>query len=120
MPGRVRREGRDERLPEAVGPLLDQQDLATPACRAAHGDAGAQHAAAVGHDEVGRIEQIDELVEAPVLDRPVPPVHEQARGVPALGRPLRDQLLGQRVVQLVGTHRGSLAGDSRLPANGTE
>ena len=65
------------------------------------------------------IEQVDEVVEAPVLDRPVAPVHEQARCVPALGRPLRDQLLGQRVVELVGTHRGSLAGDARPPANGT-
>ena len=119
MPGRVRREGRTSASQRPSGALLEQQDLAAPAGRAAHRDAGAQHAAAVDDDEIGRIEQVDEVVEAPVLDRPVAPVHEQARGVPALGRPLRDQLLGQRVVELVGTHRGSLAGDARLPANGT-
>ena len=118
MPGPRAPRGPHERLPEAVGALLDQQDLAAPAGRAAHRDAGAQHAAAVDDDEVARIEQVDELVEAPVLDRPVAPVHEQARGVPALGRPLRDQLLGQRVVELVGTHRGSLAGDARLRRTG--
>jgi glycine dehydrogenase subunit 1 len=54
-----------------------------------------------------------------LLDRPVAPVHEQARRVPALGRPLRDQLLGQRVVELVGPHPSSLAGDRGTPANGT-
>ena len=57
-----------------------------------------------------RGEQVDELGEAAVLDRPVAAVHEQARTVPVLGGPLRDQLLGQRVVELVDTHPGSLAG----------
>ena len=108
-----------ERLPEAVRPLLEQQDLAAAARRPAHRDARAQHAAAVDDHEIGRIEQVDEVVEVPVLDRPGAMVHEQTRCVPVRRRPLRDQLLGQRVVELVGTHRGSLAGDARPPANGT-
>ena len=111
--------GAHERLPESVRALLEQQHLPAPAARAAHGDARAQHAARVGHDEIAGIEQIDEVGEAAVLDRPVAAVHEQARGVPALGGPLRDQLLGQRVVELVGPHASSLAGDRGAPANGT-
>ena len=110
--------GAHERLPESVRALLEQQHLPAPAARSAHRDARAQHAARVGHDEIAGIEQIDELGEATVLDRPVAPVHEQARGVPALGGPLRDQLLGQRVVELVGPHASSLAGDRAAPANG--
>jgi len=108
-----------ERLPEAVRALLEQQDLASPAGRPPDRDAGAQHAAAVDDDEIVRIEQVDEVVEAPVLDRSGAMVHEQAGFVPARRRLLRDQLLGQRVVELVDTHRGSLAGDARPPANGT-
>ena len=50
-----------------------------------------------------------------MLDRTFAPVHEQTRGVPALGGPLRDQFLGQRVVELLGTHAGSLAGDGAGP-----
>ena len=96
--------GAHERLPEAVAALLEQQHLARPAARPAHGHAGAQHAAAVDDDEIGRVEQVDELGEAPVLDRPVAAVHEQPRAVPVLGGPLRDQLAGQRVVELVDAH----------------
>ncbi len=102
--------GAHERLPQAVVALLEQQHLASAAARPPNRDARAQHAAAVGDHEVVRIEQVDQLGEAAVLDRAVAPVHEQARTVPALGGPLRDQLLGQRVVELVDTHPGSLAG----------
>ena len=111
--------GTDERLPETVGALLEQQHLARAARRTPHRDARAQDAAAVDDDEIAWIEQVRQLVEAPVLDRAVAPVHEQARCVASLGRPLRDQVLGQRVVELVGTHGGSLAGDARPPANGS-
>ena len=103
-PARMRRDGRTSASHRPSPALLEQQHLPAPAARPAHGDARAQHAAAVGDDEVARIEQLDELGEAAVLDRPVAPVHEQARAVPALGGPLRDQLLGQRVVELVGAH----------------
>ena len=89
-----------------------------PAARPAYGDARAQHPARVGDDEVVRREQIDEVAEAAVLDAAVAPVDEQTRVVPALGGPLRDQLLGQRVVELVDAHARSLAGDRRAPANG--
>ena len=111
--------GPHERLPEAVAALLEQQHLPAPAARTAHRDARAQHAARVDDDEVARLEQVGQVGEAAVLDRSVAAVHEQARAVPALGGPLRDQLLRQRVVELVGAHRGSLAGDRRAPANGT-
>ena len=107
----MRRDGRTSASQRPSRALLEQQHLPAPAARPAHRDARAQDAAAVGDDEIVRVEQIDELGEAPVLDRPVGPAHEQARRVPALGGPLRDQLLGQRVVELVGTHAGSLAGD---------
>ena len=109
----MRRDGRTSASQRPSAALLEQQHLPAPAARAAHRDARAQHAARVGDDEVAGVEQVDEVGEAPVLDRPVAPVHEQARGVPALGGPLRDQLLGQRVVELVGPHASSLAGDRR-------
>ena len=78
-PGRMRRDGRTSASQRPSSALLEQQHLPAPAARPAHGDARAQHAARVRHDEIAGIEQVDEIGEAAVLDRPVAPVHEQAR-----------------------------------------
>ena len=106
----MRREGRTSASHRPSSRSSSNSTSPAAAARPANRDARAQHPAAVGDHEVVRIEQVDQLGEAAVLDRAVAPMHEHARIVSALGGPLRDQLLGQRVVELVDTHPGSLAG----------
>ncbi len=78
----MRRDGRTSASQRPSGRSSSSRTSPPPPRRPAHRDARAQHAAAVDDDEIGRIEQVDEVVEVPVLDRPVATVHEQTRCVP--------------------------------------
>ena len=94
-----------QRLPPPVVGRFEQEDLAGSAALAAHGDARRQDPGVVQHDQVARPDERGQLRDDVVLGRePGPPVDQEARRVTRLGGRLRDAILGEVVVELVGPH----------------
>ena len=103
--------GVDETLPDAtqgvdVLAALEQERLARAAGAVLLTHQASGHdAGLVGDEQVARLEVVEDVEEAAVLDGAVLAVqHEQAAGVAGLGRGLGDELVGQRVVKVFSAH----------------
>ena len=90
-----------ERLPDAVLPSLEQEDLDV-AARLPPEEEPRRDDARVVHDDEMAVELVGEVAERSVADRSARAVeHEEARRVPRLDGVLRDQVARQVVVELV-------------------
>ena len=96
---------------------LEQQRLDHAArARLATDQAGRHHARLVDDEHVARLDIVDDVAEDAVLNgaamlqrrsclRALAINHQQAAGVARLGRRLSDELLGQVIVKIIGSHR---------------
>ena len=69
----------------------------------------------VDHEDVAGLEQIDEIGDMLVLERPVMRHDQHARAVPRLGRMERDAVVGQLEVEGVNFHGGVRGRACTLP-----
>ena len=98
--------GLDETAPQPFVPFVQQQQFRCAAGPLlAPEQTGRHHTRLVGHEQVARVEMVDDLTEALMVDRTGPLVQdEQATGIAGLCRCLCDELIGEVVGEVIGPH----------------
>jgi hypothetical protein len=109
--------GPGEQLPEAVRGLAEVEPLPIPAGPLPPTDQpGWEHLRVVEHQQVAGVEQVRQVAEDAVFQLSGGPADdEQPRLVPTGGRLLRDQALGQGVVEEGGHSRRKASGGGEPP-----
>jgi hypothetical protein len=93
--------------PQLVGTApFDGEDLDGATGRLAREQARRDHAGVVHHQQRALGQERRQLGEPVVLDRPARRHDHEARGIPPVGRGLRDQLVRQRVIEVGEAQRG--------------
>ena len=107
-----------ERLPDVPFEPSGQQKLdLCPGALLRAEQSGRQHLRVVEHEAVARIQVIQHVVEMFMFQRPGVSVdHEQTAAVPRFAGLLRDQLLGQIVIEIRYVHRKSARSPISVPS----